>query len=80
MLIVNLCHFVPVKPICEDLLFIFNDTDLNKDGYIYWHEYSDFVRHMFVAHGVYNEYLSDTKETSNPNPAIVRFKVTKTSS
>ena len=64
-MVVKLCHFVPVKPICEDLLFIFNDTDVNKDTHISWHEYCDLMRHMFVSHGVYNEYLSETKETTN---------------
>lgn len=76
-LVVDLCHFVPVKPICEDLLFIFNDTDTNKDTHISWHDYSDFVRHMFVVHGMYNEYLSETKETSNSQISTYESKFIK---
>lgn len=76
-LVVDLCRFVPIKPICEDLLFIFNDTDTNKDAHISWHEYSDFVRHMFVVHGMYNEYLSETKETSNSQMSSYENKFIK---
>jgi hypothetical protein len=64
-LLVELCHFVPVKPVCEDLIFIFNDTDGNKDAHISWHEYADFARNIFAVSGIYNEQLSDTKETSH---------------
>lgn len=57
-LINELCHFVWIKPLTEDLMHIFNDMDANKDARITWHEYTDFAKNIFTVRGLYNEQLS----------------------
>lgn len=64
-LMIDLCHFAPIKPLVEDLEYIFNDTDCNKDRHISWHEYADFVKNIFAIRTIYNEQLSETKSTVN---------------
>lgn len=53
-----MCNFVPIKPLDEDLLYIFNDTDCDKDMLITWHEFADFVKNIFIVRGLYSEFLS----------------------
>lgn len=43
-LITEACYFIRFKVPREDLVFIFNALDTDKDGYITFQQYVDFIR------------------------------------
>jgi Ca2+-binding EF-hand superfamily protein len=43
-LITEACYFIRFKPLREDLVFIFNALDTDRDGYITFQQYAEFIK------------------------------------
>lgn len=45
------CYFVRVKPSREDLEAIFKELDTDKDGFLTFHQYSNFIKN-YLGNGL----------------------------
>lgn len=50
-LINDACYFITYKPFRDDLVFIFNQLDTDKDGFITFQQYADFIR-KYLGNGI----------------------------
>jgi Ca2+-binding EF-hand superfamily protein len=50
-LITEACYFISFKPLRDDLIFIFKELDTDRDGYITFLQFTEFIR-KYLGNGI----------------------------